>query len=319
MVRVAQFSGPEPDKKGIFGKPGDQLQGPAWEEADLFGGEGDIIEYDGGSWDVIYRCTSAYKADRIAWTMERAARNKHVGYSQGGQRLTFWQELQAAGGDPAKILTDCNSDCSAGTAACVNNAGIPVNVNMTTRTEDRDLLGTGQFIRIDDPAIVHNPDYVRRGDIVWRQGHTAVIIDNGYCYKVRPCMISTGSVHQRVQSSALSRSLGYIPKGAELSAMVPASGNWIIAEYKGVIAWSSTKYLDSCSYLDIPVKITGTAVWIRKRPNVNADHLKLAHKGQIYVGTGAVYTDDRDVDWYEIWVDSQQGYVSSKYAKVVLE
>ena len=321
MVRVAQFSGPEPDKKGIFGQAGDQLQGPSYETADIFGGEVDIIPFS-PDWEIVYRPTDNAAADRIAWTMERAARNKMVGYSQGSARLTFWRELQAVGGDPQDITSPVNSDCSAGIAASVNNAGISVNPNMTTRTEDRELMRTGEFLKITEQKIVGNQDFLLRGDILWRSGHTAVVLDNGEYAWTGPMLQTTGKAYRRTGPSVTYFAFGVLDAGARVKALPGSENGWVMLfTNDGEIGWTSGKLLTE----DLgkrQIRVTGLAVWIRSEPDKKSDALRLAHRGEVFPATGEQRKDDRGVVWHRILFGEYAlfgGWISSKYSEEVKE
>lgn len=321
MVRVAQFSGPEPDKKGIFGQAGDQLQGPAYETGDIFGGEVDIIPYS-PDWEIIYRPTDQAAADRIAWTMERAARNKMVGYSQGSARLTFWRELQAVGGDPQDITSPVNSDCSAGLAAAINNAGISVNPNMTTRTEDKELMRTGEFLKITARSIIDDQEILLRGDILWRSGHTAVVIDDGAEAWAGPFLQTTGKAYRRTGPAVTFFAFGALAAGVRLQALPGAENGWrMLFTTDGEIGWTSGKLLTE----DLgkhQIKVTGLAVWIRSEPDKRSDTLKLAHRGQIFPATGEQRKDDRGQIWHRIIFGEYGiagGWISGKYSEEVWE
>lgn len=324
MVRIAQFSGPEPDKSGIFGKPGDQLQGPAVETARTFGGEVDIIDWAGG-WSVIYRPVYNYAADRIAWTMERAAMNKHIGYSQGTQRLTFWEQLQKKGidGDPLKISVDCNSDCSAGVAACINNAGIEINPNMTTRNEDRLIMNTGEFIRITTPDVVNDPKNVMRGDILWRSGHTAVAIDDGVDVWDGNYLQTTGKAYRRVGPSVAYYSIGDLKAGERILSLPGQENGWrmLYRVETASIAWTSGKLLTEDIGID-QVRVTGLTVRIRKEPDRKSDSLKIVRRGQVFPTNDMQRKDDRGIVWYRVFFGPyglEAGWISSVYSELVRE
>ena len=321
-MRIAQFSGPEAGGSAIFGNPGDQLQGPAVETARTFGGEVNIIEWAGG-WSVIYRPVESPVADRIAWTMERAAMNKHIGYSQGTQRLTFWNELQKKGldGDPLKISVDCNSDCSAGVAACVNNAGIEVNPNMTTRNEDRILMNTGCFLRITTPDIVNDPKNVMRGDILWRTGHTAVTIDDGVDVWDGTYLQTTGKAYRRVGPSVAYYAVGVLKAGERLLGLPGQENGWrmLYDANSATIAWTSGKLLTEDIGIG-QVLVTGLTVRIRREPDRDSDSLKIVRRGQVFPSNGMQRKDDRGVAWYRVFFGPyglEAGWISSVYSEFV--
>lgn len=312
MIRIAQFSTPETGTDKIFGQAGDQLMDPAKAGDRTFFGEVDIIDWS-DSWAVIYRPVRRDVAHSIAYTMEAAARNPMIGYSQGTARLSFGQALAEAGGDPALIDTPCNSDCSAGIAAAVRNAGIMVNANMTTRTEDRELMQTGEFIKIETRNVLAEPAYYLKGDILWRSGHTGVCIDDGG-NAYGPWMQITGNCHRRIGPSVTYRSIGILRPAEKVRIMQGFSGNWSMLDKDGTIAWTSDKFLDEVGAG--AVLVTGFTVWIRMRPYKESRAVKLAHRGQCYVFTGLSDIDSRGVTWYKIETDDGDGWISSKYSEV---
>ena len=318
MVRIAQFNHPE--GAGIYGRPGDQLFPADGGTAETYEAEVNITEA-GADWGRIFRPVSPAAAERMADLMERAARNPHVGYSQGETRYTFGNALRDAGNDPDRIETDVNGDCSSGTAAVANGAGLHVRPEMTTYTEKADLMASREFVLIEDELRIL-PELYRRGDVLWRQGHTAIVIDNGGA--VRDTVITmrtTGRLHQRLAASALSASIGEIPAGIAIRAEAPYQGpdNWTIVEYNGRRSWASLKWLVPADPDDI-VRVTGWRVNVRSAPSVTGTVLEEARFGDKYVRSGQPdRQDDRGIWWYSVslkhwpgWV----GYISTRYAEV---
>lgn len=310
MIRIAQFSTPE--NGGIFGQAGDQLMDPAEAGDRTFFGEVDIIDWS-DDWVIIYRPVRRDVAYSIAYTMEAAARNPMVGYSQGTARLSFGQALAEAGGDAALIDTPCNSDCSAGIAAAVRNAGVMVNANMTTRTEDRELMQTGEFIKIASRDILGNPERYLRGDILWRPGHTGTCIDDGsdvYGGWVR----IIAACHRRIGPSVTYRSIGTFKPADKVLYLNGFSDRWLMMLKNDMIAWTSSKYIEETGMG--AVLVTGFTVWIRMKPYKESRAVKLAHRGQLYVFTGLSDIDSRGVTWYQVQTDDGDGWISSKYSEV---
>lgn len=313
--RVAQFSGPEPDKKGIFGQPGDQLD-PVYRDDELLDGEVNIIPLVPAEWTKIFRPVQIDIADTLAEQMFEAAHNPNVGYSQGQSRYSFGDALQLFT-SASEIDFPVNGDCSSGISGILRAAGIPVRRAMVTATEERDLLETGQFLLIEDAAYLAEPAHFWRGDVLWRPGHTAVCLDGGPVNGILP-MIATGRCFRRIGPGISFRSIAVWPKGAKLIAFSGVcSGKWIItADQSGdTRAFTSLKNLDGTGYGQL--KITGLTVWIRTGPGMDYERIKLALRGQVYIWTGAIVTDERGVEWYEVELASGRGWISQKYSEVM--
>ena len=61
---------------------------------------------------VVLRAKDAAAREKIALAMERACDNNDIGYSQP-TRLTLFNDVKAAGFDPAKTTKKVNTDCCA--------------------------------------------------------------------------------------------------------------------------------------------------------------------------------------------------------------
>lgn len=141
----------------------------------------DFLGQDGNAWVYIYR----YQKKPIAYNIGEAARqcciNDKIGYSRGtssifganATRYGLWNELQKTG-DIMKITEPCNCDCSSMVISCVLIAGVPDAENykeMYTAIEDQTLTALG-FKRLP-----YSLQSVKKGDILWREGHTGIVID----------------------------------------------------------------------------------------------------------------------------------------------
>ena len=140
--------------------------------------EVEISDWYNGGWLAVYRPNNSTDAAYIANTCEAICKNDNVGYSQD-DRMSMYKLLVAALFDATQIKTPCNTDCSQLVASCVNAAGIPVSKDMTTRNEDTVLMGTGKFTRLTANKYTQNSDYLKRGDILRKSGHTAIVVQGG--------------------------------------------------------------------------------------------------------------------------------------------
>ena len=128
---------------------------------------------------VVLRALDPEARERIAVAMERACDNNDIGYSQG-TRLTLFNDVKAAGFDPARTTKKVNTDCSALVRVCVHYAGIEVG-NFITSNEVSMLMGTGAFEKFTDDAHCKSSDRLLRGDILVTKtkGHTVVVLSDG--------------------------------------------------------------------------------------------------------------------------------------------
>lgn len=319
MIRIAQFNHPE--NGGLYGRPGDQLFPANGKTAETYEAEVNIVPV-GTGWKRIFRPVSPEQGDEIADLMERTARNPYVGYSQGPTRYTFGDVLRLADNDPDKIMTYCNGDCSSGTAAVCNAAGIGVRPEMTTATEKRDLMTTRKFLIIEDELRI-KPELMRRGDILWRDGHTAIVIDAGEWAPLVIIMYASERVKMRLGPGVIYPSIGEIPAGCTLSAHYPYLGpnGWALVLYEGRRCWASLKYLKPSDPNDVIV-VTGWKVNIRSGAWLGAPVLETARIDDKYQRARHMVDiiDERGVKWYAVYLRNEPGetgYISSKYAEVM--
>ena len=165
MVKIghARFS----EKGNAEGKRGDQT-----------GKEGSVTEWYDGTWTAVYRPQSNADAEKIAETMEAACSNDNIGYGQS-DRLTLMKAAEQSNFHLEDITEPVNCDCSSLVAVCVNSAHIAVPFSMTTHNMDIALMGTGAFIRLKDSRYTKVCDYLKRGDILKKNGHTCIVLSNG--------------------------------------------------------------------------------------------------------------------------------------------
>ena len=168
MVKIghARYS----EKGNAEGKKGDQT-----------GNEVSVSDWYDGSWIAVYRPQRDTVAFRIANTMQIATENNNIGYGQT-DRLSLMKAAEQCNFELEKISEPVNCDCSSLVAVCCNAAGVGVPFSMTTRSMDISLMGTGEFIRLKDNRYLKNPDYLKRGDILRKNGHTCIVLSNGSKY-----------------------------------------------------------------------------------------------------------------------------------------
>lgn len=130
----------------------------------------------GKAWAYVLRAKDPTLANRIAANMELIAANDNIGYSQK-RRMDMYNSVIANGGDITKAHGDC--DCSTGVCVATALAGGNVSPKLATSTMLKGFKASGQFDVLIDAIYIKSADYLKRGDILLRNGHTAVVIDNG--------------------------------------------------------------------------------------------------------------------------------------------
>lgn len=320
MPRIAEFRSSEYGT--AWGRPGDQVMPK--KPGETFDGEVRIRYYIDGGFTVIYRPIRISVAESIAYNMEAAALNPNVGYSQNNgdcPRESFYYALQNAGGDAAKIDEPCNSDCSAGTAALLKNAGVDVPLSMWTGTAPVILEKTRAFLSLDiDPDDKRQEYYLLRGDILYRPGHMAIVIEDG-SYMHRIPLYATGDVWQRLlPGTEPGTQLRAIARGDRVNGLLPAvdldDRLWYMTEYNGRRGWTSSRYLKPAKVVEATA-----SVYVRYLPKVGSAIMTVLHAGDRLAGTDTFFVDSRNVAWYQVVIDADEslGWVSSKYSKLFEE
>lgn len=129
-------------------------------------------------WHTVFRPKSPQDAEKIARAMEQACANNNIGYDQY-QRTSLFIEAKAKKWNISKVNVKCETDCSALVAVCCNAAGISVSKDMWTGNQKSLLTATGKFTVYTDSKYVHNSAYLKRGDILLGDGHTAIVLSDG--------------------------------------------------------------------------------------------------------------------------------------------
>lgn len=143
-------------------------------------GELNVINFTGG-WEAVYRIGDSAIADKIATFMERAVANgSHIGYSQDSTRFGVWDALASMNStDPSQIKTLVNCDCATLVGAAVNYSGIKradLRGLVTWRMDA--ILTSAGFKKLTDKDLLQSAVGIKRGDILWETGHTAVALDS---------------------------------------------------------------------------------------------------------------------------------------------
>ena len=134
-------------------------------------------------WHTVFRAKSASVAEKIAKAMEQACANDNIGYDQY-QRTTLYTQAKVKNWDISKVTEKCETDCSALVAVCCNAAGVTVSKDIYTGNQTAALKGTGKFNTLTDSVYTKSSSYLKRGDILLGDGHTAIVLSDGDKVKV---------------------------------------------------------------------------------------------------------------------------------------
>ena len=148
---------------------------------DQTGKEVCIREYYNRPWTHVIRCKDRNMAQKIADAMTKAANNNHIGYDQN-QRCSLLTYARKVGYDPAKVTTDCETDCSALVSVACMYAGIPENAlykggNLsTTKNLRARLKTTGMFDVYSSKDYTAKTDKLMVGDILLAENHHVAVV-----------------------------------------------------------------------------------------------------------------------------------------------
>lgn len=145
---------------------------------DQTGNEVSITEWYNAPWLAVFRPKNETVAEKIASFVERACNNDNIGYSQN-DRLSLYYACAVAGGHVEYIQQAVNCDCSSLVACACISAGIVVGPSMTTDVEEYVLITTKAFTKLSQRQYIQSYDYLKRGDILLKNGHTAVVLNDG--------------------------------------------------------------------------------------------------------------------------------------------
>jgi hypothetical protein len=208
-------------------------------------------------WTAVLRAKDSNVAEKIAKAMEQACANDNIGYDQS-QRTTLFEQAEKLNWNLSKINHKCECDCSSLVAVCVNAAGLQVSKNMYTGNMKEVLLATKAFNVLSDKKYLSKADYLKRGDILIGQGHTAIVLgsniesaknfDNSLVGKYT---VTATKLNIRCGAGITKNVLVTIPKGTEVSCYgyyTKALGtNWLYVQFiynnKTYIGYASSKYL----------------------------------------------------------------------------
>ena len=137
-----------------------------------------ITDWYNGNWLAVFRPKQKRHADIIATKCEDACKNDNIGYSQYS-RYSLYNEVCNTNFDIKGLKKKVNCDCSSLVMTCCRSANITVPKAMATYTMMSDMMKTGNFQLLSDKKYLSDYRYLKRGDILLKSGHTAIVLTDG--------------------------------------------------------------------------------------------------------------------------------------------
>lgn len=150
-------------------KPGDQT-----------GKESRLQDWYKGNWEYVFRPKSTAVAKVIANAMKTICTMPNLGGYNQTRRTTLAKYAKDHNWDLNKVTEECESDCSASVAVCLNVAGIKVSTDMYTGNEKAVIEATKKFKTYTASKFLNKNDNLIKGDILLKKGHTAIVISKQY-------------------------------------------------------------------------------------------------------------------------------------------
>lgn len=131
-------------------------------------GEGLYYKHKNGWY--VFRANDPTVRRKLAEAMSAACANKHIGYDQA-QRNSLYKIVGQVGFNPARIVMDCETDCSALVRVCCAYAGVML-PDFNTAYEPYILMESGAFSQV--PL---DRNSLQVGDILCTpvKGHTEIV------------------------------------------------------------------------------------------------------------------------------------------------
>lgn len=282
----------------------------------------------------VFRAKSVAAENAIAQDMEYAIANKHIGYDQY-QRNTLYNAAKPYGFNCAEVKTDVECDCSALVRVCCAFAGIMgLPADFRTGNMPANLMATGRFIEMTGAKYTDQSAYLRRGDIIVTKtsGHTVVVLNNGAKAEPAPdadaAPVPEGLHYGDVGSAVTAMQRALLLWDDKCLPRYGADGDFGSETEKAVKAFQTAKGLTVTGVYDQATRAALTSigkpeyiiatgdVYVRSAPGTGNREIGILKNGK----TALYQNEKRTVDsrdWYLIEFDGQNGWVSSKYAKLV--
>ncbi len=235
-------------------------------------------------WTCVLRWADIDVGTLIAQLSIDAALNEKIGYDQY-QRTTYWEQLKKVGYLPAKIAVPCEEDCTAGVSSNVRAAGYLLGIEslqkipICSSRNMRSEFKKAGFIVLTDSKYLTSGNYLLPGDILlYDNHHAAVNVTKG-------------------------KNVSY-----EFHDVLDS-----IDSYRSRPSESVEPEVDP---LECKAVETTGRVNIRKAPGTDMPISTTAPKGVLLAYRG-ILQGVNGRNWYAVSYNGKNGWVSSKYAKLV--
>ncbi len=232
-MKVAEARSSEFHSK--WGEPGNQQY-----QADLSDGELRVRALN-DKFDIMLRWCDRQKAKIAAKMIVEIVKNPLVGYSQNNgasPRTTLYDELLKANWIPALIKNKCNTDCSALIAVVVNGAGVKVSKDMYTGNMRELLMNTGEF----EMSMIGKDEQYMEGDILWRDGHTAMVVTEDAPETKTAKIVNCSSVYMR-KDAGVNSLVATTLKAGDVVEVLDEQVVWQKIRKNGKTGYVKEKYL----------------------------------------------------------------------------
>ncbi len=317
MIRLAQASSSE--FFSAWGVPPNQRRTGVTKQNPYgnLDGELNISPFYGG-WTIVFRPVSSNLAERIAHFMEQAVKNPYGGYGQNNGQYPrtglFDALLKLKSTDPMDVKTLFNVDCSSLVGAAAYFSGVKMNALRTMYTgTERDIFRTsGEFVEITDKTLLQSAQGIRRGDILWKEGHTAVALDTDTKQETTPVLIwNCSACNLRSGPGTEYDVIRPLHPGDVVQMISRAENGWAQVKAGAAIGFVSPKYYKQLSTM----KATGN-VWLRKiagEIKKETEIIVIPEDATAYV-TGET-TRVGLTKWYRAFYAGREGWASGRYLK----
>lgn len=286
----------------------------------------------------VFRAKDAEKRKKIAQAMRAACKNDKIGYDQS-QRNTLYYRAQPYDYDPSKVVTACETDCSALVRVCCAFAGISLK-DFNTSTQASVLKASGAFTELTGDEYTKQSARLAEGDILVTRskGHTVVVLSNG-------SKVGADEVVQKSDELGV-RTLRNGDEGEDvrdlqrylISLKYPcgdwgADGDFGDATEQAVREFQKAKKLtvdgvygpkthaalmqaladaEKISKNPSKVRIVNGNCYVRSAPNTNGSILGVAKRNEVYSYGGK----ESENGWHLIRYGNSDGWVSGKYSEL---
>lgn len=294
----------------------------------------------------VFRAKDPAKRKRIAQSMDAACDNNKIGYDQW-QRNTLYHRAEPYDFDVSKVVSACETDCSALVRVCCAFAGITL-PDFNTATEANVLLASGAFTELKGEKYTNSADYLMAGDILVTKtkGHTVVVLTNGSKagetpepdkeYQLGDRILKNGMKGEDVKElqslliqlaeqtgdddylvgswgadgdfgDATEMAVRYMQKQAKITVDGHAGPNTIKALNMALESFAEDSESGGM------VEIVNGNCYVRAEPNTSGVILGTARKG-----TKLEYRGERSgTGWHAVKFEGKDGWVSGKYSRLV--